>query len=170
MEERVECSLNIFTQPTVLWFHTTFGKPTRVQKEAWPAIAQGGPALISAPTGTGKTLSAFLVFIDRLQELAGRGELKEELYLIYVSPLKSLAGDIRENLKKPLDGIANIKGGEGADRIVVGIRTGDTPQKERQRMIKHPPHILIITPESLYLMLTSRTGLCTADGGNSDYR
>lgn len=158
MEERVECSLNIFTQPTVLWFHTTFGKPTRVQKEAWPAIAQGGPALISAPTGTGKTLSAFLVFIDRLQELAGRGELKEELYLIYVSPLKSLAGDIRENLKKPLDGIANIKGGEGADRIVVGIRTGDTPQKERQRMIKHPPHILIITPESLYLMLTSRTG------------
>ena len=83
----------------------TFGEPTKIQKEAWPAIADGRHVLVSAPTGTGKTLSAFLVFIDQLGGLAGRGELKEELYVIYVSPLKSLAGDIRENLRKPLEGI-----------------------------------------------------------------
>lgn len=158
MDGRRESDMNIFTKPTAEWFARAFGEPTMVQQEAWPAIKDGGPVLISAPTGTGKTLSAFLVFIDKLQALAGRGELKEELYLIYVSPLKSLAGDIRENLRKPLDGIQNTDGGEGAGRIHVGIRTGDTPQKERQRMVKHPPHILIITPESLFLMLTSRTG------------
>lgn len=158
MNDMTQDSLHIFTQPTASWFRQAFGQPTKVQQEAWPAIQSGGPVLISAPTGTGKTLSAFLVFIDRLQDLAGKGELKEELYLIYVSPLKSLAGDIRENLNRPLDGISAFTGGEGAGRINVGIRTGDTPQKERQRMVKHPPHILIITPESLYLMLTSRTG------------
>lgn len=150
--------MELFSPPTAAWFQGAFGSPTEVQKGAWPAIASGRPALISAPTGTGKTLSAFLVFIDRMQEQAAKGELKEELSLIYVSPLKSLAGDIRENLNKPLEGIANTPGGEGAGLIRVGIRTGDTPQKDRQRMIKHPPHILIITPESLFLMLTSKTG------------
>lgn len=158
MKEMTQDSLNLFTQPTASWFRQAFGQPTKVQQEAWPAIKAGGPVLISAPTGTGKTLSAFLVFIDRLQALAKEGGLKEELYLIYVSPLKSLAGDIRENLNRPLVGIGAMEGGEGAGKIRVGIRTGDTPQKERQRMVKHPPHILIITPESLYLMLTSRTG------------
>lgn len=158
MKETTQDSLHLFTQPTASWFIQTFGQPTKVQQEAWPAIKEGGPVLISAPTGTGKTLSAFLVFIDRLQVLAKEGRLKEELYLIYVSPLKSLAGDIRENLNRPLEGIGAMEGGEGACKINVGIRTGDTPQKERQRMVKHPPHILIITPESLYLMLTSRTG------------
>lgn len=142
---------NIFAPGTADWFAKTFGAPTKVQQEAWPAIAAGGPVLIGAPTGTGKTLSAFLVFIDQLQTLADQGELKEELYLIYVSPLKSLAGDIRENLRKPLAGIS-------AHSVTVGIRTGDTLQRDRQRMVKHPPHILITTPESLYLMLTSRTG------------
>lgn len=150
--------MELFSPPTASWFQKAFGSPTEVQKGAWPAIASGQPALISAPTGTGKTLSAFLVFIDRMQEQAAKGELKEELSLIYVSPLKSLAGDIRENLNKPLEGIANTPGGEGAALISVGIRTGDTPQRDRQRMVKHPPHILIITPESLFLMLTSRTG------------
>lgn len=158
MGNREENSLKIFTQPTLFWFSKTFGEPTMVQQEAWPKIAAGEDVLISAPTGTGKTLSAFLVFIDKLQALAKQGELKEELHLIYVSPLKSLAGDIRENLKKPLEGISTAEGGDGAARITVGIRTGDTSQKDRQRMVKHPPHILIITPESLYLMLTSRTG------------
>ena len=158
MKDMTQDSLDIFTQPTASWFRQAFGQPTKVQREAWPAIKSGKPVLISAPTGTGKTLSAFLVFIDCLQELAKKGELKEELYLIYVSPLKSLAGDIRENLNRPLNGIGAAEGGEGAGRICVGIRTGDTPQKERQRMVKHPPHILITTPESLYLMLTSRTG------------
>ena len=142
---------NIFAPGTADWFTKTFGAPTKVQLEAWPAIAAGGPVLISAPTGTGKTLSAFLVFIDQLQTLADQGALKEELYVIYVSPLKSLAGDIRENLRKPLAGMK-------AHSISVGIRTGDTLQRDRQRMVKHPPHILITTPESLFLMLTSRTG------------
>lgn len=147
--------LKIFSEPTAGWFAETFGKATKVQEEAWPAIAAGKPVLVSAPTGTGKTLSAFLVFIDRLSTLAREGRLEEKLYLIYVSPLKSLAGDIRENLRRPLDGIERE---EGQQEIAVAIRTGDTPQKDRQRMVKHPPHILIITPESLYLMLTSRSG------------
>lgn len=142
---------NIFAPGTADWFAKTFGAPTKVQQEAWPAIAAGGPVLISAPTGTGKTLSAFLVFIDQLQTLAVQGALKEELYLIYISPLKSLAGDIRENLRKPLAGI-------NAHSVTAGIRTGDTLPPERRRMVKHPPHILITTPESLYLMLTSSTG------------
>lgn len=146
--------LKIFSEPTARWFAETFGKATKVQEEAWPAIAAGKPVLVSAPTGTGKTLSAFLVFIDRLNTLAREGRLEEKLYLIYVSPLKSLAGDIRENLRRPLDGIGRE---EGQQKITVAIRTGDTPQKDRQRMVKHPPHILIITPESLYLMLTSRS-------------
>ena len=147
--------LKIFSEPTAGWFAETFGKATKVQEEAWPAIAAGKPVLVSAPTGTGKTLSAFMVFFVRLSTLAMLGRLEEKLYLIYVSPLKSLAGDIRENLRRPLDGIGRE---EGQQEITVGIRTGDTPQKERQRMVKHPPHILIITPESLYLMLTSRSG------------
>ena len=183
--------LNLFSQPTARWFKDKLGVPTKVQKDTWPAIASGHPVLVSAPTGTGKTLSAFLVFIDRLYAMAQEGTLKEELYLIYVSPLKSLAGDIRENLNRPLDGIRHeMERLEGAVHmagsarppqtaraaesarppqtacpaesvcldIQVGIRTGDTPQKDRQRMVKHPPHILIITPESLYLMLTSMTG------------
>ena len=158
MKKDSKCSMELFSPPTASWFQGRFGSPTKVQQEAWPAIASGRPVLISAPTGTGKTLSAFLVFIDRMQDLASKDELKNELYLIYVSPLKSLAGDIRENLNTPLDGITNTPGGEGSGKIRVGIRTGDTPQKDRQRMIKHPPHILIITPESLFLMLTSRTG------------
>ena len=181
MEELMqEDTLKQFLPATERWFRKTFGEPTKIQKEAWPAIADGRHVLVSAPTGTGKTLSAFLVFIDQLGGLAGRGELKEELYVIYVSPLKSLAGDIRENLRKPLEGIEaealeenrfrpeSEEPGEGTPgggpgkqsigQIQAAIRTGDTPQKERQRMVKHPPHILIITPESLYLMLTSKSG------------
>lgn len=143
---------NLFGQETLEWFQGTLGEPTPVQREAWPNIARGHHVLVSAPTGTGKTLSAFLVFIDRLKQQAKAGTLKNELYVIYVSPLKSLAADIRENLRRPLQGI------DAQEEIMVGIRTGDTPQTERQKMVKHPPHILIITPESLYLMLTSKTG------------
>lgn len=144
--------LQLFDNRTAEWFRGRLGAPTQVQEASWPAIAAGGHVLVSAPTGTGKTLSAFLVFLDRLKRQAEEGDLKQELQLIYVSPLKSLAADIRENLRKPLEGI----GGEGL--ISVAIRTGDTTQKERQQMVKKPPHILIITPESLYLMLTSKTG------------
>ncbi len=151
--------LGLFDRQTEVWFRDRLGSPTPVQEASWPAIAAGGHVLVSAPTGTGKTLSAFLVFLDRLKKRAEEGTLKRELQLIYVSPLKSLAADIRENLRKPLEGI----GGEGL--ISVAVRTGDTSQRERQQMVRKPPHILIITPESLYLMLTSKTGqnvLCTA--------
>lgn len=151
--------LELFSKPTEEWFHHTFGEPTQVQKEAWPQIAAGRPVLVSAPTGTGKTLSAFLIFIDQLMRQAKEGKLQEGLQLIYISPLKSLAADIRENLRRPLDGIRDYGNGEAdSAEISVAIRTGDTPQKERQRMVKHPPHILITTPESLFLMLTSGTG------------
>lgn len=144
--------VTIFEEKTADWFRHTLGEPTPVQKEAWPLIAAGEHVLVSAPTGTGKTLSAFLVFLDQMNRQAQDGMLEHQLQVIYVSPLKSLAADIRENLKKPLEGMQ-------ADRyITVGIRTGDTPQKDRQRMVRKPPHILIITPESLYLMLTSKTG------------
>ncbi len=157
-KEMLNC-LQLFSQSTSDWFQETLGCPTPVQEAAWPAIAQGAHVLVSAPTGTGKTLSAFLVFLDKLKKMAMEGELKQELYLLYVSPLKSLAADIRENLKRPLAGIG------GQDLIRTAIRTGDTTQRERQQMVKKPPHILITTPESLYLMITSKTGqnmLCTA--------
>ncbi len=144
--------LSLFGEETKKWFQETLGAPTLVQQAAWPSIAAGGHVLVSAPTGTGKTLSAFLVFLDWMQKQAQNGTLKQELLLIYVSPLKSLASDIRENLKRPLEGIG------AQDQIAIGIRTGDTPQKDRQKMVRKPPHILIITPESLYLMLTSKTG------------
>lgn len=151
--------LDLFDNRTAEWFRGTLGKPTQVQEASWPAIAAGGHVLVSAPTGTGKTLSAFLVFLDKMKRQAAEGCLKQELQLIYVSPLKSLAADIRENLRRPLEGI------QGEELISVAVRTGDTAQRERQQMIRKPPHVLIITPESLYLMLTSKTGqnvLCTA--------
>jgi ATP-dependent Lhr-like helicase len=157
-------SLDIFHENTKRWFERTLGTPTAVQEAAWPAIASGEHTLVSAPTGTGKTLAAFLVFIDRLVEMARRGSLKQELYLIYVSPLRSLARDIRENLRKPLEGLlkeADRSGGflwEEKSGLSVKVRTGDTPQSERRRMTKSPPHILITTPESLFLMLTGKSG------------
>lgn len=157
-------SLDLFDQITASWFRRSIGMPTTVQEEAWPAIASGNHTLVSAPTGTGKTLSAFLVFIDRLKAQARNGSLKQELQLIYISPLKSLAGDIRENLRRPMDGISDeeMNAGNNSKRIpaelTIAIRTGDTPQKERLRMVKNPPHILITTPESLFLMLTSKNG------------
>ena len=146
----------IFAEPTVSWFERTLGKPTYVQQEAWPAIASGKHVLASAPTGTGKTLSAFLVFIDQMMTQAQAGVLNPELYLIYISPLKALAGDIRENLYRPLYGIAKECGIDPP--LTVAVRTGDTPAAERTKMAKKPPHILITTPESLYLLLTAKSG------------
>lgn len=143
---------SLFGKETVDWFMTHVGMPTAVQKEGWPAIAKGGHVLISAPTGTGKTLSAFLVYIDRLKEMARLNHLPDTLHLIYLSPLKALGNDIRENLKKPLEGIAG-------PNLRVAIRTGDTPASERQKMLKSPPHILITTPESLFLLLSGQNGI-----------
>ena len=146
----------LFAKPTVNWFERTLGTPTAVQHEAWSAIASGADVLVSAPTGTGKTLSAFLVFIDQMMTQAHEGTLEPELQLIYISPLKSLAGDIRENLYRPLNGISTEYG--TVSPITTAIRTGDTPANERTKMAKNPPHILITTPESLYLLLTSKSG------------
>ena len=132
----MEDCLQIFSGRTAEWFREKLGDPTRAQEVAWPAIAAGGHVLVSAPTGTGKTLSAFLVFLDRFMTRALKGNLPQELQLIYVSPLKSLAADIRENLRKPLEGIG------GQELIHVAIRTGDTTQRERQQMVRKPPPIL----------------------------
>jgi ATP-dependent Lhr-like helicase len=139
--------LSAFTPRVRDWFAGAFAEPTAAQIQAWPAIATGEHVLISAPTGSGKTLAAFLWGLDRLAaEPLPEGERKTRL--VYVSPLKALSYDIERNLRAPLRGI-------GGD-IKVGIRTGDTPQKERAAMLKNAPDILITTPESLYLMLTSQ--------------
>src|SRR3954466_330417 len=130
--------------PTIRrWFEQTFDAPTPAQERGWPAIASGKHTLIQAPTGSGKTLAAFLYGIDRLNVEPGEG-----LRLLYVSPLKALNYDIERNLRGPLAGLES--------ELRVAVRTGDTPQKERAEMLRNPPDILITTPESLYLMLTSR--------------
>jgi len=135
--------LDVFSPATRAWFENAFGNPTPAQKLGWPAIASGKHTLIQAPTGSGKTLAAFLYGIDRLNNDAGEG-----LRLLYVSPLKALNYDIERNLRGPLAGLESS--------LRVAVRTGDTSQKERAAMLRHPPDILITTPESLYLMLTSR--------------
>ncbi len=142
-----------FTERTRAWFSEAFREPTAAQTQAWPAIASGEHVLISAPTGSGKTLAAFLWGIDRLLAegapiAGGASSPSSGVSLVYVSPLKALSYDIERNLRAPLDGI-------GAD-LSVAVRTGDTPQRERQAMLRRPPDILITTPESLYLMLTGR--------------
>lgn len=143
---------SVFSPSTVRWFTREIGQPTAIQDMGWPRIRAGENVLISAPTGTGKTLAAFLCFIDSLAEQARKGELPDELQVVYISPLKALGNDIRENLKRPLAGL------ECENTVRVAVRTGDTTQSERQRMIRRPPHILITTPESLYLLLTSESG------------
>ena len=147
-----DAALRVLSEPAARFFKARIGTPTRVQAEAWPRIAAGEDVLLSAPTGTGKTLAAFLVFIDQLTQEAREGGLRDETAVVYISPLKSLAADIRENLRRPLEGMA------GAEGIRAAVRTGDTSQSERARMARRPPHILITTPESLFLMLTSRSG------------
>src|SRR5437868_7295060 len=132
-----------FSAETRAWFERTFSEPTPAQALGWPAIATGKHTLIQAPTGSGKTLAAFLYGIDKLTLEPGEG-----LRLLYVSPLKALNYDIERNLRGPLAGVRA--------ELTVAVRTGDTPQKERQRMLRHPPDILITTPESLFLMLTSQ--------------
>ncbi len=132
-----------FSPETRGWFEQAFDGPTPAQELGWPAIARGGHTLIQAPTGSGKTLAAFLYGIDKLNSKPGEG-----LRLLYVSPLKALNYDIERNLRGPLAGLRS--------ELRVGVRTGDTPQKERAAMLREPPDILITTPESLFLLLTSR--------------
>ncbi len=148
-------ALSAFTPRVREWFQSAFAAPTLAQEQAWPAIATGENVLISAPTGSGKTLAAFLWGLDRLTaEPSPEGERRTRL--VYVSPLKALSYDIERNLRAPLRGIEAGLGEGQAPRVTVALRTGDTPQRERQQMIRHPPDVLITTPESLYLMLTSR--------------
>jgi ATP-dependent Lhr-like helicase len=142
------------------WFKEKFGSPTGPQERGWPAIQSGAHTLIAAPTGSGKTLAAFMASLDHLFREGLAGELKEETRVLYVSPLKALSNDIHKNLEEPLAGIrAALKMGEGRDVAVrAEVRTGDTPAAKRQSIARHPPQILVTTPESLYLLLTSASG------------
>jgi ATP-dependent Lhr-like helicase len=161
-----EDSLELFHPVTARWFRAVFEGVTAPQREGWPAIARGESTLILAPTGTGKTLTAFLWCLDRLmlprQEdgSAEQAERAEGCRVVYISPLKALAVDVERNLRSPLAGIANMAQREGVAVHVptISVRTGDTSQKERAQFKRHPGEILITTPESLYLLLTSDAG------------
>lgn len=142
------------------WFSHQFGEPSDVQQQAWPAIQAGENTLISAPTGSGKTLAAFLAAIDQLVQQGLQAPLADETYVLYVSPLKALSNDIHKNLELPLHGIrdALLESGNIDVPIRAMVRTGDTTQSERALMKRSPPHILVTTPESLYILLTSDSG------------
>src|SRR6267143_1502634 len=153
-------NLEIFHPAVARWFGKTFPEPTPSQKDAWPAIKQGRNTLIAAPTGSGKTLAAFLAAIDDLVRLGVEGKLDDTTHVVYVSPLKALSNDIQRNLQIPLEGIQEelkVMGLPEAN-IRTLVRTGDTPQAERTAMIKRPPHVVVTTPESLYILLTSEGG------------
>jgi ATP-dependent helicase Lhr and Lhr-like helicase len=139
------------------WFIEKFGEPTEPQQLGWPSILAGQTTLISAPTGSGKTFAAFLVCIDQLIRKAVSGSLLQQTEIIYVSPLKALSNDIQKNLLEPLTEIAALAKAQGIElpSISTAVRTGDTLMRERQAMLKKPPHILITTPESLYILLTA---------------
>src|SRR6476619_6929819 len=139
------------------WFVQKFGTPTEPQEQGWPHILAGRTTLISAPTGSGKTLAAFLACIDRLVRKALAGDLHDRTEVLYVSPLKALGNDIQKNLEIPLGEILALAGERGLlmPEIRTAVRTGDTLMQERRAMLKRPPHILVTTPESLYILLTS---------------
>jgi ATP-dependent helicase Lhr and Lhr-like helicase len=142
------------------WFEQTFGSPTEPQALGWPQIQSGRHVLISAPTGSGKTLAAFLASLDALFREGAKTELPDETQIVYVSPLKALSNDVRKNLQEPLAGIRALLQ-ESEDRKIevrAEVRTGDTSAAQRQALIKKPPHILVTTPESFYLLLTSDSG------------
>jgi len=152
-------ALGLFHPAVRTWFERRFPHgPTEAQAQGWPAIARGDDTLIAAPTGSGKTLSAFLLCIDRLYRAADTGQLAESgVEVVYVSPLKALVLDIRQNLEEPLEQIAEVARelGFAPPEIRVGSRSGDTPASARVALLKRPPHLLITTPESLYLMVTA---------------
>lgn len=151
-------ALTRFHPATRRWFGRTFRSPTAPQRQGWEAIASGRHTLISAPTGSGKTLAAFLEALDRLlREGAERDELPAETRVVYVSPLKALSADIHRNLAEPRKGIRRSARELGLDppKITAAVRSGDTPRSRRRKMVETPPHILVTTPESLYLYLTA---------------
>lgn len=163
LRARVPAALpDALTPCTREWFTQVFDAPTEVQARAWPPILAGENALLFAPTGSGKTLAAFLAVLDRLMfgppPALGEGETTLPVRVLYLSPLKALGVDVDRNLRAPLAGIAAVARRQGVPLAepVVAVRTGDTPSRERAQMQKHPPDVLITTPESLYLMLTSK--------------
>jgi len=151
---------SLFHPAVAAWFAGRFAAPTPAQAQAWPAIQSGQHTLIAAPTGSGKTLAAFLAAIDALVRQGVAGELPDETQVVYVSPLKALSNDIQRNLQEPLAGIQETLRQRGLPAIDIRtwVRTGDTPPSERQRMQRRPPHILVTTPESLYILLGSESG------------
>lgn len=153
-----DASLSSFHPIIAHWFQETIGTPTDVQTASWPAIRSGEHALIAAPTGSGKTLAAFLASIDSLFQQALSKDLADHTQILYVSPLKALSNDVQKNLRQPLNQISEnaLAAGLLLPEIRVEVRTGDTPTKNRQDMLRRPPHILITTPESLFLLLTAR--------------
>jgi ATP-dependent Lhr-like helicase len=151
------------------WFIKKFGTPTEPQEQGWPHILAGRTTLISAPTGSGKTLAAFLICIDRLVRKALSGALTDQTEILYVSPLKALGNDIQKNLEGPLSEITALAGEKGLlmPAIRAAVRTGDTLMQDRQRMLKRPPHILVTTPESLYILLTAQKSRGILTGVNT---
>ncbi len=151
---------SVFHPAVAAWFDATFSAPTAAQAEAWPAIKSGRHVLIAAPTGSGKTLAAFLAAIDDLVCQGLEGGLADETQVVYVSPLKALSNDIQKNLEAPLAGIRAALAAQGLPDVGIRswVRTGDTPQGERDRMRRRPPHIVVTTPESLYILLGSESG------------
>ncbi|HEX2440918.1 MAG TPA: DEAD/DEAH box helicase, partial [Methylomirabilota bacterium] len=139
------------------WFTETFREPTAPQRQGWEAIASGRDTLIVAPTGSGKTLASFLWALDHLHRLGLQGRLEDRVYVVYVSPLRALNNDIEKNLREPLAGIRAAAAADGLalPEVRVAVRTGDTLAAARQAMTRRPPHVLITTPESLYILLTS---------------
>jgi ATP-dependent Lhr-like helicase len=150
--------LTSFHPAVARWFHERFGEPTTPQGLGWDAIRAGRHTLIAAPTGSGKTLAAFLHSLDQLLREGLEGPLPDETRVVYVSPLKALSADIHLNLAEPRREIRRVAEEMGieAPRITAAIRSGDTPAAERAAMIRKPPHILVTTPESLYLLLTAQ--------------
>ncbi|MGA7136481.1 MAG: DEAD/DEAH box helicase, partial [Terriglobales bacterium] len=139
------------------WFTARFSTPTEPQEQGWPHILAGHTTLISAPTGSGKTLAAFLACINRLVCKALAGDLRDRTEVLYISPLKALGNDIQKNLEVPLGEILQMAGDRGLlmPEIRTAVRTGDTLMKDRRLMLKRPPHILVTTPESFYILLTA---------------
>src|SRR5512146_1231625 len=148
------------------WFVSRFGTPTEPQEQGWPHILAGRTTLISAPTGSGKTLAAFLACIDRLVRKALAGELEDRTEVLYVSPLKALGNDIQKNLEVPLGEILQLAGERGLlmPEIRTAVRTGDTLMHARRKMLTRPPHILVTTPESLYILLTAEKSRAILSG------
>src|SRR5437588_2302713 len=151
---------DLFHPAVAAWFERSFAAPTAAQAQAWPAIRDGRHVLIAAPTGSGKTLAAFLAAIDGLVRQGLDGGLADETQVVYVSPLKALSNDIQRNLEAPLAGIRKALRAQGLPDVEIRtwVRTGDTPAGERDRMRRRPPHIVVTTPESLYILLGSESG------------